>query len=268
MPTAIVSGIRVAYEVHGNGDPVLLLPPAGTTAAVWHTHTVPVLVRSGYSAITVDHRGTPPSAAPPGPYRLADLVADTAGLIDVLGLGACRVAGASLGAMVAQELALTRPDLVTAVAMLGTRCRTDFFRGKLARAAAARASETDETRVDHDALAAMLQLFSARTLADDKLAADWFAVFRAFPARGTGVAAQYEASVTPDRTAALRGVRCPCLVVAFTEDVVTPPALAREVAAAIPGARYVEIPGCGHFGFVEAPDTVNRILAEFFALPC
>jgi pimeloyl-ACP methyl ester carboxylesterase len=264
VPTAIVSDTRVAYEIQGSGDPVLLIPPAGTTAAVWHGHTVPALLRAGYSAVTVDHRGTPPSAVPPGPYRLADLVADTADLIDTLGLGPCRIAGASLGAMVAQELALARPDLVTAIALLGTRCRTDFFRRELARAGAARAREADGTAADYDALASMLQLFSARTLADDKTAADWFEVFRTFPVRGVGPAAQYEATIIPDRNEALGRVRRPCLVVAFGEDVLTPPALAREVAAAIPQARYVEIAGCGHFGFIEEPETVNRELTEFF----
>jgi pimeloyl-ACP methyl ester carboxylesterase len=57
----------------------------------------------------------------------------------------------------------------------------------------------------------------------------------------------------------------PTLVVAFADDVMIPPPLSREVAAAIPGARYAEVPGAGHFGYLERPDEVNRLLLEFFA---
>ncbi|MGH3992105.1 MAG: alpha/beta fold hydrolase, partial [Pseudonocardiaceae bacterium] len=227
-------------------------------------YQVPALLGAGYQAITFDSRGTPPSATPLGPYRLADLVADAVDLITGLGVGPCRIVGASLGAMVAQELALARPDLVTAVALLGTRCRTDFFRATAARAFAARIRGGVHT--DYDAVGSLLQLFSRRTLADDRATADWFEVFRTFPASGPGLAAQYEATIIGDRTAALRGVRRPCLVVAFAEDVLTPPSLCREVADAIPGCRYVELAECGHFGFLEQPAEVNAALLDFFAV--
>ena len=266
MPTAIVSDTYVAYEVRGSGDPVVLIPPAATRAAVWLTHLAPALVRAGYRVVTFDNRGTAPSAVPHGPYRLADLVEDTADLIRGLGLGPCRIVGASLGAMIAQELALAQPGLVVAAALLGTRCRTDFFRREVTRAAAARIRAMDDTPpTEYEALTAMLHMFSARTLADDKTAADWFSVIRTFPVRGEGPAAQYEATIIGDRTAALGSVRCPCLVVGFTDDVLTTPALCREVAAAIPGARDAEIGSCGHFGYLEEPDTVSTLLVDFFA---
>jgi len=265
VPTAIVSDTQVNYDVYGSGEPVLFIPPAGTRSAVWLNHQVPAFVAAGYRAVIFDSRGTPPSAVPPGPYRIGDLVADAVDLITGLDLGRCRIVGASLGAMVAQELALARPDLVAAAVMLGTRCRTDFFRGASARAYAARVRDANGDHADYDAVGAMLQLFSRRTLSDDRSAADWFAVFRNFPVRGIGPAAQYEATVVDDRRAALGKVRRPCLVVSFAEDVLTPPALCHEVADAIPDCRYVELDGCGHFGFLEKPDEVNALLLDFFA---
>src|SRR5579863_1164487 len=262
----IVSDTYVAYDVHGTGEPVLLIAPAGTRAAIWLSHLVPALRRGGYQVITFDNRGTAPSAVPPGPYRLADLVADTADLIAGLGVGPCRIVGASLGAMVAQELAAAQPGLVRAAVLLGTRCRSDFFRRELTRATAARIRDPDPTlTTDFDVLVGMGQMFSARTLADDKTVANWFAVLSRFPVRGPGAAAQYEATLTEDRAAALASVRCPCLVVGFSEDAITPPALCREVAGAIPGARYAEVGDCGHFGFLEEPGTVSDLITDFFA---
>ena len=57
----------------------------------------------------------------------------------------------------------------------------------------------------------------------------------------------------------------PVLVIGFADDVVTPAHLSREVADAIPGARYLEIPDAGHLGFIEQPDAVNKAALEFLA---
>jgi pimeloyl-ACP methyl ester carboxylesterase len=243
---------------------VLLVPPAGTRSAMWLLHQVPALVQAGYMAVTFDSRGMAPSEAPPGPYRLADFVADTAGLIRALGIGPCPVIGASLGAMVTQELALAHPELVSAAVMLATRGRTDFFRRTAARAAAARMRDQAPIS-NYETVAQMAQMLSAATLANDLYASDWFTLLRHFPVRGPGPAAQYEATVTDDRTGALSGISRRCLVIAFSEDSVTPPAFCREVAMAIPGCSYVEIPAAGHFGFLEDPAAVNGALLDFLA---
>jgi pimeloyl-ACP methyl ester carboxylesterase len=111
----------------------------------------------------------------------------------------------------------------------------------------------------------MMALLSSATLADDQAAADWLTLIRVSSARGLGPAMQYEATIAPDRTRALQQVGRPCLVIAFAEDKITPPAMCQEVASAIPGCQYVEIDQCGHFGFLERPDEVNATLLGFFA---
>lgn len=265
MPIARVRGISLAYETFGAGDPLLLLPPAATSSAIWSIRQVPALTEAGWQVITVDFRGMPPSTVPTAPFRVADLVADTAEFIEAHGIGPCRIVGASLGAMVAQELALSRPDLVTSAVLLGTRGRTDYFRSVLACAQAARLRAADAGSTEFEVVASLLTMFSARTLADDAAVDDWLTVLRDSPVRGLGPAAQYEASVIPDRTERLRGIDRPCLVMAFAEDLVAPPAMCREVAEAIPGSRYVEIPDCGHFGFLERADVVNAAVTDFLS---
>jgi pimeloyl-ACP methyl ester carboxylesterase len=257
-------GLQLAYEEYGSGQPVLLIPPAATPAGAWAMHLTPALVAAGYRVVVASSRGTPPSTVPSAPFRVADLTDDAACLITELRLGPCLIVGASLGAMAGQELTLSRPDLVRAAAFLGTRCRTDFIRGRFARAYADQVRR-GEPPSDLDAVMLVTQLFSSATLADDRQAADWLALFQAFSPRGLGPAMQYEATLIPDRTEALRQVRRPCLVVAFAEDAVTPPVLCREVASAIPGCRYVEIGGCGHFGFLERPERVSAVLTDFFS---
>ncbi|WP_066370592.1 alpha/beta fold hydrolase [Herbidospora mongoliensis] len=261
MPTTSSNGITLAYETHGDpsGPPVLLINPAASSSGMWTLHQVPALVEAGHRVITFDNRGTAPSSCPPGPYDLADFADDAAGLIRALGGGPVAVAGASLGAMVAQELALAHPSLVSGIALLGTRARADFFREKMTAASAHRVRSGEG-----DPVAMMIQLFSARTLADEHVAADWYDLLTAFPIRGDGPALQYEATLAGDRRKALTGITCPALVVAFAEDLLMPPFMGREAAEAIPGATYTEIPGCGHYGFLERPALVNRVLVEFF----
>ncbi len=80
-----------------------------------------------------------------------------------------------------------------------------------------------------------------------------------------GVRAQLEVEDFPNRLAAYGGIRVPSLVIGFADDLMVPPYLAREVAEAIPRARYEEIEGCGHFGYLERPAEVNKLLVKFFA---
>lgn len=262
--TARVNGIALSYSSVGSGEPVLCINPAASRARIWETYQVPALVAAGFRVVTFDSRGTAPSSVPPGPYRLPELAADAAGLLDELGLGPCHVVGASLGAMTAQELALARPDLVRSTALLATRGRTDVFRGAMATAGAEAARASGAIPPRYAALSTVMQLLSPVTLLDDRASTDWIELLTAFPIGGEGAAAQYEATVTPDRLAALSGLNRPTLVAAFADDVLIPPTLVREVADAIPDSEYVEVPDCGHYGFLERPHDVNKRLVEFF----
>jgi pimeloyl-ACP methyl ester carboxylesterase len=66
------------------------------------------------------------------------------------------------------------------------------------------------------------------------------------------------------RLAAYRSIATPALVIGFSDDVLTPPYLGREVADALPNGRYVQIPDTGHLGFFERPDAVNAAMLKFF----
>ncbi|GAA3462131.1 hypothetical protein GCM10018963_41440 [Saccharothrix longispora] len=95
-------------------------------------------------------------------------------------------------------------------------------------------------------------------------ARDWLDVLEyAGPSTGKGVRAQLELDDFGDRLAAYRDITAPCLVVGFADDRVLPPHLAREVADAIPGARYEEVADAGHYGFLERPEAVNRLVVDF-----
>jgi pimeloyl-ACP methyl ester carboxylesterase len=264
MPLADVNGTKLNYEVIGSGEPVVLVMGSAASGRVWQLHQVPALVDAGYRAITFDNRGLGPSDET-GEFTIDDLVADTAGLIEHLGLGPCRVVGTSMGAHIVQELALARPDLVSGLVLMATRGREDFMREAI------RAAELELRAADtvlparHEAVVRAIENLSPRTLNDDAKIQDWLDLFEVAPTGWTpGLRAQHELRVPAGRLEAYRGITAPCLVIGFADDLQLPPHLGREVADAIPHARYLELEGCGHYGYLERPEAVNEALLTFF----
>ncbi|GGP74321.1 alpha/beta fold hydrolase [Saccharothrix coeruleofusca] len=263
MPFAPVNGIHLHYSDTGGGDPVLLLMGSGSPGRVWHAHQVPALLSAGYRVITVDNRGIEPSSCPDS-FTVHDMVGDVVGLIDHLGLSGVRVVGTSLGAYVAQELALARPDLVRQVVLMASRARSDAFRTALARAEIELYDSGVRVPAAYRAVITALTSLSRSTLDDHGEIRDWLDLFELVLPDGPGVRAQLALEPMPDRTPAYGGIRVPCHVIAFSDDVLTPPAHGEELAGIIPGATFEVVAGAGHYGYLERPEAVNDSIVKFF----
>ncbi|HEY2096322.1 MAG TPA: alpha/beta fold hydrolase [Pseudonocardia sp.] len=276
------------YEVAGSGDLVVLVMGTASSGRVWKLHQVPALVAAGYRVATFDSRGVTADAGAAGATARAatpdaaadavitdavttvtieDMVGDAAALIEHLGGGPARVVGTSLGARVAQELALARPDLVRQVVAMAAHARLDPLQRTLTRGEELLFDKAVELPAEYRAAVTAVLNLSPATLRDESSVTDWLDVFElaGAPTSAGGRAELAVSSRLTDRRAAYRAVSVPTLVVAFADDVMIPPYLSREVADVIPGARYAEVPAAGHFGYLERPDEVNRLLLEFFA---
>ncbi|MFD9734606.1 alpha/beta fold hydrolase [Umezawaea sp. NPDC059074] len=266
MPSAPLNGITVNYQVAGEGELVVLVMGTGSPGGVWRAHQVPALVAAGYRVATFDNRGIPPTDECAGGFTVADMVGDTAALIEHLGGGPARVAGTSLGARVTQELALARPDLVSHAALLATYGRPDPVRDSLSLGERELHDAGVKLPAKFHAAITALRYLSPATLVDPVRARDWLDLFEfGGSSVGAGTRAQMALNDFTDRLAEYRRITVPCLVIGFTDDRTLPPHLAREVAAAIPGSRYTEVADAGHLGYLEQPAEVNRLLVEFFA---
>ncbi len=266
MPLEKINGIDLNYREHGAGPLAVLVMGTGSPGKVWETHQVPALVGAGYRVVTFDNRGIAPSSECGGDFTIGDMVADVAALIEHVGGGPALVIGTSLGARITQELALARPDLVRAAVAMAAFARPDPVQD----------AHTEGLIELHDAGIVLPPLFHAAvtamqnlspaTLADPAVARDWLDVFALTGAQETdGIRGQHRVQVEgfTDRRSAYRAITVPLLVIGFGDDLRIPPAMCREVADAVPGARYEEIPGCGHFGYLERPEEVNAVLLAF-----
>jgi pimeloyl-ACP methyl ester carboxylesterase len=263
MPYVSTNGIRVSYERAGTGEPVLMIMGQAAGGNVWGLYQVPALTQAGYEVITFDNRGMPPSDAPPGDYSLADMSADTVGLIEALDIGPCRIVATSLGAFVATELAITRPDLVTCCVLIAMRARSDAFRRALSAAEDKLKRAGTELPASYNAAMSVLQMFSPATLNDDVAVPMWLDIYEMAAERSAAAGGQDAIDLLSDRRETLQAVPVPCRVIAFSDDLMCPPHLVAEVAETIPDCDYVEIGPCGHVGYLERPDEVNAAIIEF-----
>jgi pimeloyl-ACP methyl ester carboxylesterase len=263
MPRTVVNGINLSYDDYGSGDPVVLITGSGATGKMWTPHQVPALTAAGFRVITVDNRGMPPSDLCPEGFTIDDMVADTAGLIEFLDIGSCRIVGFSLGAMMVQELLLAHPDLITQAVLSATRGRTDALRMAISTADSELAESGIVLPRQYAAVVHATQFLSPRTQNDERIK-DWLDVFEMSLVRPSANRSQHGLELLGNRLEEYRKIRSPCLVIGFQDDLIAPPYLCREVADHIPGCKYEELAGCGHYGYLEQPDEANSLIIDYF----
>jgi pimeloyl-ACP methyl ester carboxylesterase len=178
--------------------------------------------------------------------------------------------GYSMGALVTQELALAHPELLHGAALLGTLGRKDVMRRALFDASLTTLRSGQRLPRDVEVVTGALQLFAPTRLDDDRWAQAYLDIAQAGvdpdPDTRQGLLGQQEATTAYDnRLDALGAITVPVLVIGFELDLLVPAKLTREVAHAIPAARYLEISGCGHGGPWEVPERVNPHLVDFLA---
>src|SRR3989442_5969074 len=114
MPTIQTPRIKMYYEVHGDGEPLLLIRGLGSTCDGFKAQVDGLSPR--FRVISFDNRCVGRTDQPQEPFTIADMADDAAALLDALEVEITDVFGVSLGGMVAQELALRHPQLVRRLA--------------------------------------------------------------------------------------------------------------------------------------------------------
>ncbi|MBI5284395.1 MAG: alpha/beta fold hydrolase [Chloroflexi bacterium] len=261
MPKARVNGIELYYEVHGEGEPLLLIRGLGG-----HLAEVPFLVESyrrHFRVIAFDSRGCGRSDKPEEDYSIAGFADDTAALLDALGIAEAVVHGSSMGGMIAQELALLHPQKVRALVLA---CTTAGAAGGVAPA-----METIQKMVRNqslsgdEAIAAGWELgYSASYIAthsDEMMArsriAGQYAAPRDAYMRQVIAAAKHN---TYDR---LHQVTCPAMIIHGSADVMIPPANAHLLKQHIPHAELHILEGMGHGYELEAQEQSDALVIDF-----
>ncbi len=260
-------GIELCYETFGDpaDPPVLLVMGLGTQMLGWHEDWCAGLAARGLHVVRFDNRdsgrSTHVSGRPPSlqqlltrrfsevPYRLSDMAEDAAGLLRALDLAPAHVVGASMGGMIAQTLAAEHPDLVRSlVSIMSTTGHR--LKGQPAFSVYPtflQRPQNDRTAYAERAVKLFAMVGSTGFERDDDAIRDLSlrSYDRDFSPLGTG--RQLGAILASgDRTAQLRTIRAPTLVIHGTVDKLVRPSGGKATAEAIPGARLMMVEGMGH----------------------
>jgi 3-oxoadipate enol-lactonase / 4-carboxymuconolactone decarboxylase len=236
------------------GAPALVFVGSlGTTLAMWEPQIRELSSR--FRTIAVDlpgHGGTP---VPEARCTVTGFADDVVRLLDSIGVEQFAIVGLSFGGAVAQALAAAYPDRVCAavIACAAAQYSEEFWR---TRAAHVRAEGLEEI-VRLTAGRRFCPGFAERE--PDTYAASLAILASTLP---EGYAACCDALATYDARALLPRITAPTLVIAGELDQVTPPRLAEQIAALVPGARLRVIDGAAHLANVEQPEAFNAMVDQ------
>jgi pimeloyl-ACP methyl ester carboxylesterase len=257
MEVVRANGIELAYRRTGVGPPLLLLHGAASDSRIWEPQLD--ALASELTVVAWDQPGVGASPDPPDDFGLAAFADAAAALLDALALGPAHVAGLSWGGTVALELYRRRPELVRTLILADTyagwkgslppeevRSRVEHARAMLATTG----EEFDPT---------LPGLFAAGPPPGyvellERMAAD---------TRAGPMAAQLLVMSEADQRDLLPSVAVPTLLLWGELDGRSPLSVAQQFERAIPDARLVVIPDCGHVSNLEAPERFNAAVLDF-----
>ncbi|WP_019874094.1 alpha/beta hydrolase [Sporichthya polymorpha] len=256
---------RASAPVHwhdgGSGKPLLLLNGWTASGLLWPSDWLADLEQR-HRVLRMDNRGAGWSRSAPAPFTVADLADDAAAVLRAGGVESAIVLGFSMGGMVAQELALRHPDLVTGLVLVGTRppaaAHVPGDRHTLAvamRPPAPGQSLADHVRATWSVLAAPGFAATHPEVLDELVDQ----VVRR-PTPYAGVLAQIRAVAGWHGAHRCGHIAVPTVVLHGTRDPLMPVGNGMRLARLIPGAKYVELPGVGHLVIHEAPNAVREAL--------
>lgn len=243
----------------GTGAPVLLIPGADGVKETWR-YQLPAFTERFHVAAPDLRR----SFAPLDTFdRFTD---DLAELIDALGTGPVALVGQSLGGAIAMRFAYRFPDLVRALVLSNTLARIDYGHVGVNRTAlvpvAVATTRYLPTRLARRAARAWSR--QAVWIFDDSPGAEALIDYALWTGPRTvpaPISARRVALLErTDLRPGLGAVRAPTLVVKGPRDSYCPPEWALDIAARVPGARYVTVPGTGHCSHIARPDAFNRVV--------
>lgn len=245
----------IAYDTTGRGPDVVLLHGVGLDAGMWDRCVPGLAERCRVTAVDLRGHGRSPQAA--RGLRLADLATDVVEVLDAIGASTAHVVGFSLGALVAQQLALASAQRVASVTLVSSVAD---------RSAAERASvlgrlESAATDFPGTVDAAVERWFAPAWRAREP---DLVERVRKtmLGNEHTSYLACYRVFATADEElwTELPRIGCPTLVITGADDTGSTPEMARRLAGAIPGAEAVVVDGVRHLLPLERPGAVNEAI--------
>jgi non-heme chloroperoxidase len=256
-------GVRIHLQDLGEGPTVVLISGFGLDHELWDRQ-VRVLTEHGLRVLCVDQRGHGFSDNPLHGYDIDRLAADLVAALDRLGIASATVVGHSFGGQVAFRAAATAPELVTGLVLVGSngvrasRSESFPFGGPPGPLLEGMLADEHANRVG----ARYRTIASAFAHEPDPRTVDWL-VRCSLRMPSWAAMACYRSLLTTDLLADIPRVVQPVLQIIGVKDPVHSAKGARWLQQQLPDATLVEVPDCGHYPMLEAPDAFESALLKF-----
>jgi 3-oxoadipate enol-lactonase len=262
MSTIKVNGAELFYKESGGGAKTIVF-----SHGLLMDHSMFEAQRTAfegsYRVIAYDHRGQANSSKQ-GAVDMDTLTEDASALIEALQSAPCHFAGLSMGGFVGMRLAARRPELVRTLTLMNTGAQKEAFASRLRYGFLAQLVKIVGTAPFTGI--AVQELFGKTTRnstdpAKREMLAEWTTRLRSRP-KNTARALMGVMNRNEFSKDELSAIRCPTLIITGEDDAPQPPRNSERLAAAIPNATLVRIPGCGHSSSLEAPEAVIAAMRE------
>jgi 3-oxoadipate enol-lactonase len=261
MSYADSSGVRIAYEVRGDGEPLVFIHGLGYDRFGWGP--LPDLLAEDFRVVLFDNRGVGDSDVPEGPYAVSQMAADVVAVLDAAGMEQANVFGVSLGGYIAQELAVTYPERARKLVLSSTA--PGGPRSHPMPAAGLEAFGRFPTMEREAGFRLMVEnsLGGRAVREHPKLVEEIYAYRLERGPTLPGWQAQAYAAATFDAYDRVGKIEARTLVLQGGDDNVVDPRNAELLVELIPDARLELIPDRGHLLVWEEGDRLASIVKEF-----
>jgi 3-oxoadipate enol-lactonase len=261
MPRTRIGNIEMFYEVHGSGEPVVLIHGLSMDSSTWFNQ-IPVLSQK-YQVIVFDNRGVGQTDAPNEAYSTEMMADDAAALLKFLNVDNAHILGFSMGGMIAQTIALKYPELVKSLLLTSTAARFPARAKQLVQIWLRMLNENVslETRIREG----FSWVYTNEFFEHDETVTDSvnLALNHPHPLPTHGFARQVAALIQHDTRSQISQISVPTLVLIGRDDIFIPIEFSKELADKIPKAELVILERGGHNCWMEFPELVNQAVMQF-----
>ena len=261
MPKTRIGNIEMYYEVHGSGEPVVLIHGLSMDSSTWFNQ-VPLLSQK-YQVIVFDNRGVGQTDTPQEDYSTEMMADDVVALLKFLNVDNAHIVGFSMGGMIAQTIALKYPKLVKSLVLNATATQFPARAKHLVQTWIRMLNEN--VSIETWMRDICLWVYTNEFFEDDETVTDLvnLALNNPHPQSTQGFAGQVAALMQHDTRSQVSQISVPTLVLIGRDEIFIPIKYSEELAAKIPKAELVILERGGHNSLIEFPEQFNQAVMQF-----
>ncbi len=263
MPIVKANNLNIYYELHGHGEPLVLIAGLSKDSSGWFQQVD--VFSQHYQVLLFDNRGVGRTDAPDDPYSTRLMAEDVVALMDALHLPSAHILGHSLGGCVAQQIAIHHPQKIQSLILVDTFAQPLLITQYVMDLAAE--LQNKDVALDLRIKVQLPWSFSGKFLAipqNINLILNAIAN-NPYPQKPYALLHQIAACKNHNTRSMLSQIVAPTLVMEGKEDILAPEICAQELRDSISHAKHVIIPQAAHNGPIENPTFFNERVLHFLA---